>query len=449
MSSVKRIVVTVVVFLVFLVLLFIGIYLFFADEPDTSPTDIISVLPLPENPLGVSTTTPISQIDLSFLKDDFSGDEIGSDAERDDRVYTEPLSGGGEAVETKENLPRLVRLFEGPTAGYRIDQSDDGSWVVKVVERGRGDRYRIQTVPYSLEPVAQGEFTRAVEAYPFANDEVLVLYESAEDETVVRSAFVPFFITDAGTRVQRFEDNIRVATNNENLLFFIQVIDGKSVGVVVDVSNPGETRVVWGSEFTTWIPRWGRASHITLHTPATGMMKGRAYLVDPKGVLHDDQFVSFSSGGSVFVDTSSGYFVLYEAGSDPANFAGNTIITTTARKPIIDLSVATLPEKCDGFNGVFVCAVPKSIPSETFSGYETVFPDSWYQGDISFSDAIVMVNAVTGERRLLLSPDQREIRVLSRNDTFDVTHPRISEDGKLLFFVNKRDRSLWMLRLDV
>ena len=204
-----------------------------------------------------------------------------------------------------------------------------------------------------------------------------MLYESADDESIIRSAFVPFSTVNINPSVQRFEDNIRVATNNKNLLFFIQVIDNKSVGVIVDVSNPSKTQVVWRSDFTSWIPRWGNSAFITLHTPITDLMKGFVYLIDPKGTLPNEQFVSLDSGGSALMDTTTGYFMLFETEAD--NFAGKASITNRDRSASIDLPI-TVPEKCDAVNGIFVCAVPKSIPAETFSGYETMFPDSWYQG---------------------------------------------------------------------
>ena len=146
------------------------------------------------------------------------------------------------------------------------------------------------------------------------------------------------------------------------------------------------------------------------------------------------------------MDMTTGYFVLFETEAD--NFAGKASITNRDRTTSIDLPI-TLPEKCDGVNGVFVCATPKSIPAETLSGYETVFPDSWYQGDIAFEDVVIMVNAATGEKRLLLSSDQDEIRLLSDNTLFDVIHPHLTPDGEFFFFVNKYDLSLWMLRVDV
>ena len=445
MTPIKRFTIAVVVFLVFLALLFAGIYVYFSAEPPTPAPPETTTPTLPQVPsLGLNNLEATQPNQISFERS-VSNDEVG---QRDDRVRTIPLSDESDDIndtitEDKENVPRLIRLFKGPTAGYRVAKKGDG-WEVQVVEQGRGNRYEIQTIPYSLTFTARGEFTRAVEGYPFENGEVLVLYESADDESVIRSAFVPFSTVNTDPSVQRFEDNIRVATNNKNLLFFIQVIDDKSVGVIVDVSNPSKTQVIWRSDFTSWIPRWGNGTHITLHTPVTDLMKGFVYLIDPKGVLPDEQFVSLDSGGSALMDTTTGYFMLFETKAD--NFAGKASITNRDRSVSIDIPI-TLPEKCDTVNGVFVCAVPKSVPAETLSGYETMFPDSWYQGDISLNDLIILVNAATGEKQLPLSPDQDEIQLLSNNTTFDVVHPQISTDGEFLFFINKYDMALWMLRL--
>ena len=442
MTPTKRFTIAIIVFLVFCALLFAIIYLYLSAEPPAPAPPPPDGPPAPTAPSLGLDNLGVSRPDEIPFNPSVSDDSDGKG--RDDRVYTAPLSDTSDpGTEDKENIPRLVRLFKGPTAGYRIEKKGD-AWEAQVIEQGRGNRYLVQTIPYSLSLTARGEFTRVIEGYPFENGEVLVLYESADNESVVRSAFVPFSTTGTGPSVQRFEDNIRVATNNKNLLFFLQMIDGKSVGVVVDVANPSKTQVIWRSDFASWLPRWGNSPRITLHTPITDMMKGFIYLVDPKGVLPNEQFVSLASGGSAFMDATTGYFMLFETKAD--NFAGKAVITNRDRSITIDLPI-TLPEKCDAANGIFVCAAPISIPIETVSGYDTVFPDSWYQGDITFDDVIVSVNAATGEKDLLLAPNQEEIQILSRNTNFDVIHPQLTPDGEFLFFVNKYDMALWMLRL--
>ena len=404
-------------------------------RPIGSPTDR-EVIELPR-PDVISPEVPVGQV-------------TDPERRRDDRIYTipsldstAPTDDEGEDA-TLENTPRLVRLFAGRTAGYRIDKNDDGMWDVKVVEQGRGNRYAISTIPYSLNLVSPGEFTKVHEGHIFSDGNTLMLYESADDELTVKSAFVPFIYGDTGERIQLFEDNIRVATNNKNLLFFTKQTNDKTIGLIVNVSNPSETEIIWESAFTNWIPRWGRNKYITLSTPISRFTKGYVYLIDPERIALTNRLVDIKSGGSAFVDTSSGYFILYTT-SDRIR-RGNAIITDQKRETNISIQSA-LPEKCDGFNGVFVCAVPENIPSRTLSGHRTRFPDAWYQGDIQLNDSVIQTDAVTQEEKLIMSPDQEDIKELSGNRTFDIIHPRISEDGEFLFFVNKKDFSLWMLKL--
>lgn len=226
--------------------------------------------------------------------------------------------------------------------------------------------------------------------------------------------------------------------------FFVKKFDEKTLGLVVNTSKPEDTEIVWESHFTNWIPQWGRNIYITLAAPISNSTKGYVYLIDPDNELPINRVADIPTGGSVFVDTISGYYLLYK--SEPNRFVGRTTITNQTGDVVIETPI-TIPEKCDSLNGVFVCGVPNRVPARTLSGYETKFPDSWYQGDIVLSDSIILINAITGEKKLLLSPNQEDIRLLSDNKTFDIVNLRISDDGSLIFFMDKSDLSLWMLRL--
>ena len=46
----------------------------------------------------------------------------------------------------------------------------------------------------------------------------LFYMKASESETIIKSAFVPFAPVEVNNTIQQFEENIRVATNNENLL---------------------------------------------------------------------------------------------------------------------------------------------------------------------------------------------------------------------------------------
>ena len=372
---------------------------------------------------------------------------------RDDRIFTlnENVSETENIidvarVESINSLLPLVRLFAGPVAGYKlIERGDDIE--IKIVERGGGDRYVINLDPYSLEKSFDGEFSKTIRAHIFENDSVLVEHEDENDETTILSSFTKF-IPDSDDSVLVFENNIRATTNNGNLLFFLREINEESVGVVVDVTNPLDTRAVWNSGFTSWIPRWGRNKNILLSAPVSRYASGYAYLIDPSGLNTPRSVQNIDGGGGVFFDDISKFFVLYEQKIN--EFVGKTNIVI--KKPNVSeidyIEVpTTLPEKCDGFNGVFVCGFPSAVSSTTRTGEETIYPDSWYQGDLDINDSFFILDGVTGNNKLILSSEEGLYSTITGGRGVDAINPQLDSKGRYFFFQNKSDFSLWMLRI--
>ena len=101
------------------------------------------------------------------------------------------------------------------------------------------------------------------------------------------------------------------------------------------------------------------------------------------------------------------------------------------------LSFKTLPEKCvwsktEEF--VVYCAIPKTIESGEY-------PDSWYQGLISFNDSVWRVNIKTNSSELVFDFGKEG------SNKFDVIDPFLSGDDEYLFFTNKKDLTFWSLSL--
>src|SRR3989344_5043921 len=101
------------------------------------------------------------------------------------------------------------------------------------------------------------------------------------------------------------------------------------------------------------------------------------------------------------------------------------------------LGVKTLPEKCvwSGGSDFVYCAVPK------LTGFG-LYPDSWYQGEVSFSDQIWKVDIKTGNGVMILDP----VTVLGGEDV-DGIKLTVDQGENYLFFVNKKDSFLWELSL--
>jgi hypothetical protein len=100
-----------------------------------------------------------------------------------------------------------------------------------------------------------------------------------------------------------------------------------------------------------------------------------------------------------------------------------------------ELNLYSLPEKCVwSANGVTVyCAVPADMSSGEY-------PDSWYQGLVSFTDRFVKIDASTlGMSVIADSAYQTPV---------DATHLFLDDKEGILFFTNKKDSTLWSLDLN-
>ena len=100
----------------------------------------------------------------------------------------------------------------------------------------------------------------------------------------------------------------------------------------------------------------------------------------------------------------------------------------------VDLKTSGLPEKCvwASDDTTIYCAVPNVILGNQQ-------PNSWYQGLVSFDDYFVKIDTITGDRTTIAN---------STNETpVDATNIFLSKNEDKLFFINKKDYTLWSLDL--
>ena len=94
-------------------------------------------------------------------------------------------------------------------------------------------------------------------------------------------------------------------------------------------------------------------------------------------------------------------------------------------------------EKCAWYEDEYiVCGVFQRFPETSFSGETIYLPDSWYLGDISFSDSIVLFDAETGAQTELIDPTDFGYNL-------DIINPQFFVGGNIFIFIDKIDRTLW------
>jgi len=206
-------------------------------------------------------------------------------------------------------------------------------------------------------------------------------------------------------------------------------------GVVGDVSGlSGDKKVqVFSSAFNEWIPNWASKNTVTLATKASSNIHGYLYAVNT-ATKKTSRIMGNISGLTALMSPDEKH-VLYAETTATAITMSIYDAGTHASKAV---GLNTLPEKCVWSSGGLraYCAVPKSWPDGSY-------PDSWYQGTVSFSDDIWEID-ISGS---LFSLTQLTQGADLSSESVDATHLKLDSAEHHLGFINKKDGTLWSIKL--
>ncbi len=225
-------------------------------------------------------------------------------------------------------------------------------------------------------------------------------------------------------------NNIKdISVSSDGLKIFYLFISGDDmVGAILNLSNNKKVQV-FDSPFTEWLSFWPTKNTVTLTTKPSANIPGYMYSMDGAG--KNLTKVLGEIKGLTTLMSSNDKLILY---SDN-NLALNIYHTDSRNSDL--LGVRTLSEKCvwNKTGDALYCATPKLI---TIGEY----PDTWYQGEVSFNDQFWKIDIKTGNATLLLDPIAS-----SGEEEIDGIKLALDEDENYLFFVNKKDNFLWKLDL--
>jgi len=221
--------------------------------------------------------------------------------------------------------------------------------------------------------------------------------------------------------------DISIAPDNSKLFYLLNT-GNTVVGITLDPLDNKKSQI-FDSSFTEWTSSWPNKNIITLTSKPSANVPGYMYTLD----INKKDFNKVLGGinGLTSLMSPNGQFVLY--GNN--NLSLNLYNVDT--KEVTTLGVESLPEKCvwNKTNDAVYCAVPKFTETKEY-------PDSWYMGEISFSDEIWKINIADG--RTTIVSDMVSINGAEDIDAIKLT---IDEGENYLFFVNKKDSYLWELSL--
>lgn len=336
-----------------------------------------------------------------------------------------PLRGGIVMEEKKEGTV-LYRISEAPVIGATL--SPNGTHV----------RYFKQTTGHLFE----SEFTGANEmrisnitipaiqnvqwtpskeyailSY-YTDGSLRRLYTQYSGTSTITSSFLPNNIQEITTSL------------TDNMIAYTITSPEETTIVTARPNNTG-VKTVYSTPIQDLEISVPAANRIALKTKSSAYAPGTLYMLNPSS-KQLTRVLAEKEGLDVLWSPDGNNFLTMETVKEGTQVSLRVV--SLKDNKVTSLPFATLPEKCvwapSPKTQTLYCAVPSPIPPGTN------LPDEWWQGSVSFDDALWRISLDTNTQEQILPPYQ-----------LDATNLFLSKDESFVFFTNKKDGSLWSLHL--
>jgi len=354
----------------------------------------------------------------------------------DDPTRTPPKNTGGgtERDPLPTNLPGdfvFGSLTESPVSGSTLVKEDE-KYTLRYIERSSGyvfditleDGVRKRITNTTLLGIQSALFTDSGNAFVYStisNSDESFLYKTAierEGGSLTDSLFL-------------IRNPIALETSlSKGDVFFVY---GSNSGAVFTRHNETPS-TLFTSPFLSWNIERVNDETLLLVPKASYGIEGGVYTLNTSSGIFE-KVLDPKEGMSATMSPDEKFLVYSEFGpSKNSTYLYNKETSETKK-----LSITTFPEKCAWkTNSMLICAVPHSLEKRA------VYPDDWYKGSVSFIDDVYELNMNTGSSKIIVSVFDFDDKFF---DAVDVQVGEI-EDGYFLHFINKKDLTLWGLRLE-
>ena len=296
---------------------------------------------------------------------------------------------------------------------------------VKYVEKSTGHVYQMNLSTKEAGKISNSTIPGVYETI-FNNkaDSIIYRYVSSGESTITS------FLATLGGKSNFLNSNIlEVSLSPDKSKFFSLIKINNGVVGNINSFEDIKAKQVFTSAFSEWLPQWVTEQSVYLTTKPSYLVEGSVFSLNVvNGTLTK---ILGGVSGLTTLANKDGSFILFGASLD---VGPRLNIFDIKNHQSLDLGVYGLPEKCvwsnDNIN--IYCAIPNTI-----TGIQ--YPDSWYQGVTSFEDYFVKINTKTKDMITIAN---------SKNETVvDGTNLSLNNKEDKLFFVNKKDYTLWSLDL--
>ncbi len=336
---------------------------------------------------------------------------------------------------------RLRRISSEPISGFTVlDNKKTGKTDIRYILRANGNIYETYSDSLELKRLSITTIPKVYESQWLPSGNNLIIRYLKNDNESIETFSVK--INPATTTLNEFEGGVdgnhliekitTLAINpaGDKIFYLVNNLSG-SVGVI---SKPDglNKKVIFESPLVEWLSTWPKEEIVTLNTKASYKIPGYLYFLNTK--TGDFSKVIGNLPGLTSKTNSAVTEVLY---SDSIRDIPRLYLYNIKSKEAKLLSWNTFAEKCiwgRENSKIIYCAVPNTIPNGQY-------PDDWYQGLVSFSDSIWMLDTETGASSLVLDTEK------TTGDKLDIVEMQISQKDDILLFMNKTDLNFWGLTL--
>ena len=338
-------------------------------------------------------------------------------------------------------IPRLRQIADFAVAGVSVTENEEGRQLIKYIARENGHIFETFADSLTQKRISNTTILRIQDALWFLNGNAFIARFLDESGSEVESFYaeikqkqITSTTTDSegslsGSFLPKDIIDLSLSKDKNKLFYLIKSGDG-SVGIVSDADGSKKVQI-FNSPFSEWSAQWPYGDIIALTTKPSSNTIGYLYFLNSKN--EDFKKILFGIAGLTTLVNENGAKVLFTQ-----NRRGQIFLNVADIKndEIIDLPIQTFSEKCVWSKideNIIYCGMPNTILDE-----DTL--DLWYQGLISFSDSMWIIDTKTQTTNILINP----IDVVGKE--IDIIKPILSPDENYLFFVNKKDSTLWQLR---
>ena len=437
---------TIIIFIVVFIFVGSGIwagYYYFGNNQNssTSTNNSVTLGNQTFNPFGTGTTT---NTNTATNTDTTTTDTTGSTpVVKADSVFhqiTDFAISGAAYFEDTKPIIETTGTTTTPTipvttttkttkkvAIKKVEQKFEIIPSLRYVEKANGHIYQRNISTKESTKISNSTIPSIYEAL-FNSDASTVIYRYLSSDGVTISSYVASLGGAKGEFLA--SDILDVSLSPDKNSFFYLIKNPNGISGVTKSFKDTKINNVWTSPYTEWLSQWVSPQKVFLTTKASWSYQGSLFSLNTSNGTMTKIFGDIP--GLTTLANTGATLVLY---NNSTTIGPKLEVFDINKHKVEDLDVYGLPDKCVWSNDKIsiYCALPKVITG-------TQYPDSWYQGLISFDDYFVRIDTNTNQVSTIAdSTDETSV---------DATHLFLDKAEKQLFFTNKKDSTLWSLDLN-